>query len=444
MFKRPMTAAGALLALALISHQATTQTRELGASGELLDGIAAIVDSGVVLRSELDASVRFYESYLRDQQAALPPNQRPPLPPLSEIERQALEQLIVRQVQMQRASRSGIVIDDAMLNQAIAQIAARLDLTLDELPAALAAEGIDYAAYRQELREELTIEQLEQNEVFGRISISPRELEQCLVRLEAAQSGQFDYLVSHILVGLSASADQDEISAARELARDIVAQLNDGEDFARLAVSHSDGQTALEGGSLGWRQGAQLPTVFADQVLRMRPGEVSEPIQAASGFHIVKLVDMRGADPIMVDQARIRHILIRPDELFDDDAVRQRLIGIRDQLLAGDEFGPVAQATSEDTMSAADGGSLGWVSPGEMVPEFEQIVAALPLGEISEPFESRYGWHIAQVTERRSHDSTDEMKRQQCLTQIRNAKADEERDLWVRRLRDQAFVDVKL
>ncbi len=441
------SAAGATtvtLVLSFSAGQLGAQTRELGSSGELLDGVAAVVDSGVVLKSELAASMGFVLDSMREQQASMPPDQRPAMPPLSVIERQVLDQLIVRQVQLQRAQRMGITVDDETLNQAITQIGERLGLTFEQMPAALAAEGIDYTAYRQETREEIIIEQLEQREVFGRIGITSREMEQCLIRLEQTQSGQFDYLVSHILIGLSSNPDQDEINEARARAEDVVARLRDGEDFAGLAVSYSDGQTALEGGSLGWRQGAQLPTLFADRVMRMRPGDISEPIQAASGFHIVKLNEMRGADPVMVEQARIRHILIPPDELFDDDAVRQRLLGIRDQILAGDDFGPVAQATSEDALSAADGGDLGWVAPGGFVPEFEQVVAGLETGELSEPFRTRYGWHIAEVVERRSHDSTEEMKRQQCGNQIRAAKLEEERELWLRRLRDQAFVDIRL
>jgi peptidyl-prolyl cis-trans isomerase SurA len=439
---RSATLAAMILTLACVETHA--QTRELGSSGVLLDGVAAVVDNGVVLKSELDSAVQIIVDSMRQQQAQLPPEQRAPLPPLSVVERQVLEQLIVRRVQLQRAARFGITASDEMLNQAIARVAERLGLSFDQFPAALAAEGIDYAAYRQETREELIIEQLEQNEVIRQISITPREMEQCLIRLEAAETGAFDYLVSHILIGLSSSADQAEISAARARAQEIVARLEAGEDFAQLALTYSDGQTALDGGSLGWRQGSQLPTLFADRVIRMRPGDVSEPIQAASGFHIVRLNEVRGAEPVMVDQLRVRHILIPPDPIFDDDAVRQRLLGIREQILGGDDFATIALATSHDTESAADGGDLGWVMPGSFVPEFEQMLATLDVGELSQPFQTRFGWHIVEVTDRRSHDTTDEMKRLECANQIRANKAEEDRALWVRRLRDQAFVDVRL
>lgn len=254
---------------------------------------------------------------------------------------------------------------------------------------------------------------------------------------------ELDYNVSHILIDIP-SNDPNGAEAARAEVEEIYERLENGEDFAQLAIIYSDAQTALEGGSLGWRKGSQLPTLFVDAVIRMQPGEVSDPIQSGSGFHIVRLNDVRGAERVMEDQVRARHILLTPNEILDDDAIQQRLIGIREQILGGDEFGPIARAVSEDTVSAADGGDLGWIGPGSFVPEFEQKLAELEIGEVSEPFRTRFGWHIVEVTDRRSHDMTDELKRQRCATQIRANKAEEERELWLRRLRDQAFVDIKI
>jgi peptidyl-prolyl cis-trans isomerase SurA len=208
-----------------------------------------------------------------------------------------------------------------------------------------------------------------------------------------------------------------------------------------VATSHA--QTALDGGSLGWRKGSQLPTLFADAVLRLKPGEYSEPIQSSSGFQIVKLNEMRGAERTMVDQVHVRHILLRPTEILDLPAVRQKILGIRQQIIGGDDFATVARAVSDDNTSATDGGDLGWLSPGDTVPEFEQAIAKLALGSMSEPIQTRFGWHLVEVLERRSHDTTDEMKREECARQIRATKAEEERELWVRRLRDQAFVDIR-
>jgi peptidyl-prolyl cis-trans isomerase SurA len=418
------------------------QTRELGASGILLDGVAATVDNGVVLKSELNQRVQIVLSNLRQSQAQLPPEQRRPLPPLSVLEQQVLDQLIVRQIQIQRAERFGIVVNDEMLNQALMRIAQGFGLTLEQLPAALASEGIDYATYRQDSREEMILEQLEQREVVSRIAIAPREMDLCLQRLVANASSEIDYNVSHILVSVPADASGAELDTAQQRVDEIMTRLADGEDFAQLAVSFSDGQDALEGGALGWRKGPQLPTLFAEIVLGLQGGEVSTPLRSGSGFHIVRLNDTRGTEPVFVDRFHARHILLETNEVLDDDAIQQKLRGIREQILGGDSFSTVAQAVSEDTVSAVDGGDLGWIEPGQFVPEFEKAVASLEIGALSEPFRTRFGWHIAEVLERRSFDTTEEVKQQRCATEIRASKAEEERELWLRRLRDEAFVQI--
>jgi peptidyl-prolyl cis-trans isomerase SurA len=440
--KRNLLAAAAALLVQWLPP-ASAQDRELGAGGELLEGVAAVVDEGLVLKSELAERLDLVVQNLNRQQAEAPPDQRRPLPPVAIIEQQVLDQLIVREIQLQRADRVGITVNDDLLNEALSRVSQNLGYTLEELPAVLAAQGIDYTAYREDSRKDLTIEQLEQRDVVQRISITPRELEQCLVDSDESAADAFDYNVSHILIGVPTNATQQDIETARARINEIHDRLEAGEDFARLAVATSQAQTALDGGSLGWRKGAQLPTLFADRVVRMKPGEFSEPIQSAGGFQIVRLNDMRGADRTMVDQYRVRHILLRPNEILDEDAVQQKARGIRAQIIGGDDFATVAEAVSEDTGSAAEGGDLGWVSPGDTVQEFEKVLTSLPLNEISEPIKSRFGWHLIEVLERRSHDTTDEVKREQCARQIRAAKAEEERELWVRRLRDQAFVDIR-
>jgi peptidyl-prolyl cis-trans isomerase SurA len=428
---------------ALLAPYVHAQDRELGAGGELLDGIVAVVDDGVVLKSELAERMELVTANLRRQQEEQPPEQRRPLPPVSVIEQQVLDQLVLREIQLQRADRAGITVSDDLLNEALAQVAQNLGYTLEELPAVLAAENIDYAAYREDSRRDLVLEQLQQRDVLNRISITPRELEQCLVNLDASASNAFDYNISHILISVPANATSEDVETARQRIEEIHSRLDAGEDFARLAVAASHAQTALEGGSLGWRKGSQLPTLFADLVLRMKPGDYSAPIQSGSGFQIVRLNDMRGAERTMVDQLHVRHILLRPNEILDEAAVRQKLLGIRAQIIGGDDFATVARAVSEDPASATDGGDLDWLSPGDTVPEFEQAVAQLPLRQLSEPIKTRFGWHVAEVLERRSFDTTDEVKRTECARQIRAGKAEEERQLWLRRLRDQAYVDVR-
>lgn len=435
-------AAGALAAIWFVPG-VDAQDRELGAGGELLEGVAAVVDEGIVLKSELSERLQLVLGNLEQRQAQLPPEQRRPLPPVAIIEQQVLDQLILREIQLQRAQRVGIRVSDDMLNEALSRVAQNLGYTLEELPAVLAAENVNYTAYRDDSRRDLIIEQLEQRDVIARIAVTPRELEQCLINTEASASDAFDYNISHILIGVPANATQQDVEAARTRINEIHGRLEAGEDFARLAVATSQAQTALEGGSLGWRKGAQLPTLFANLVIRMKPGEFSAPIQSTGGFQIVRLNDMRGAERTMVDQLHVRHILLRPNEILDEAAVQQKIIGVRAQIVGGDEFATVAEAVSEDTASAAEGGDLGWISPGDTVPEFEETLATLELNEISQPVKSRFGWHLIEVLDRRSYDTTDEVKRAQCGRQVRAAKAEEERELWARRLRDQAFVDIR-
>lgn len=431
-------------AATLVCADVQAQTRELGSSGELLDGVAALVDEGVVLKSELAMRMAVVVDNLRLQQEQLPAEQRRPLPPLSVLESQVLEQLILEEIQVQRAARIGIEIGDDVLNQALSAVAEQLGLTLEQLPAALAEESIDYAMYREDSRKDLTLRQLEQRDVLARIAITPRELEQCLQRTDQSRTSEFLYNISHILVSVSSAASSEELAAAQREVNEILERVEDGEDFGQLAVTFSDSPTALEGGELGWRRGSELPTLFADSVTRMQAGEVSEPIQSGSGLNLVRLNDMRGDQRVMVDQVRGRHILITPNEVLDDDAAMQRLRGIRDQILGGDDFATIAQAVSEDAVSAADGGDLGWSEPDAYVPEFTEMLTSLPIGELSEPFQTRFGWHILEVLEHRSYDQTNDVKEQQCAGEIRAAKAEEEKAMWLRRLRDQAFIDTRL
>jgi len=439
---------GAVVVLAIASvalvGNAFAQDRELGAGGDLLDGVAAVVEDGVVLKSELADRVQLVVTNLRTQMEQAPPEQRRQLPPTSVLEKQVLDQLVLREIQLQRAKRVGVTVSDDMLNQALARVAENLGYTLEELPSVLASQNVNYAQYREDSRQDLMIEQLQQRDVIARINIAPRELDRCLAEQAANASNQFDYNISHILISVPGSATPEQIEAAHQKIVDIYARLEAGEDFARLAVATSHAQTALDGGALGWRKGAQLPSLFANVVVKMQPGEFSQPIQSGAGFQIVKLNEMRGTERTMVDQLHVRHILLRPDKILDDAATQQKLLGIRAQIIGGDDFATLAQAVSEDPASAKEGGDLGWISPGDFVPEFEQTIATLPLKELSEPIKSRYGWHLAEVLDRRSHDSTDEVKREECARLVRASKAEEERELWLRRLRDQAFVELRL
>tara|TARA_E500000331_G_C17273037_1_gene720297 strand:- start:17887 stop:19215 length:1329 start_codon:yes stop_codon:yes gene_type:complete len=421
-----------------------SQTRELGGVGEMLDGVIAIVDEGVVLRSELNNRIDIVIENIKLSQESLPPEQIAPMPPLSILEEQVLEQLILQEIQLQRAERFGIRVNDEMVNLTLSSFAEDLGLSLDSLPEALLLQGINYNAYREETRQRMIIEQLQQRDVFARIIVSPREIGLCLQKSSVSLAEETDYNVSQILISLPSNPSQADMTNAQNKIDEIYKSIEDGIDFSQLAITYSDGQNALDGGSLGWRKGSQLPTLFNEDVINMEEEEYSQPIQSASGFHIVKLNEARGVTEVIIDQIRARHILIQPNEILDDDATQQKITEIRNQIINGDDFSTLAQALSEDNASAAEGGDLGWVEPGIFVPEFDEQLNQLNHNEISQPFKTRYGWHIVEITDTRRYNNTEELKERSCVDQIRGSKAEEELELWLRRIRDEAFVDNKI
>lgn len=426
----------AAMLLALGAGPVAAQTRELSGTGQLLDGVAAIVNDGVVLRSELELEVRRIAERLQAQGT--------PLPPPRQLREQVLERLIVQQIQMQRAERAGIQVSDETLNQALANIAQRNKVPLADLPALLAEEGIDYPTYRNELRSQIAMDQLRQKEVVARIGVSPREVDEYLARQAEKAGLDQEYLLAQILVAVPPSASTEQLQVAEERIAEISRRLAAGEDFGQLAAAYSDGQQALEGGSLGWLKGAELPSLFADVAPGLERDQVSPPLRSGSGFHLVKLLDRRGGEPIIENQVRVRHILIQTNEILDDDAARQKLLEIRSRLVAGGDFAAEAKAVSEDEQSAIEGGDLGWSGPGTFVPAFDKVVAELPLNEISQPFKTQFGWHILRVEDRRTYDATADRQRQRAIIAIRNSKLGDETEIWTRRLRDEAYVEVRI
>ncbi len=430
------TACLAVMALAL-HGRASAQTRELATRGELLDRVAAIVNDGVVLNGELEAQVELVSERLRQQKLELPPQ--------NVLRQQVLERLVLQEIQMQRANRAGIKVSDEQVNSALQDVARRNGLTLSQLPDALARQGEDYTGYREDLRKEITLTLLRQRDVLQRISVTPREIDQFLEKQAKTPSERSEYNVSHILVAVAQEASPAQLEQAARRATEVYQRAKAGEDFAKLAVAYSNSQTALEGGALGWRKGSELPTFLTDVVARLKPGEVSEPLRTPTGYHIVRLNEVRGigADKAVEDQVHVRHILMKTNELADDATVRGKLVSLRERILKGEEFAGLAQTSSEDPGSAADGGDLGWAGPGAFAPEFEQAIAGLKDNEVSEPFHTQYGWHIVQMLGHRRFDNTDELKRRQAMEAIRAGKADEETELWLRRMRDEAFVEYK-
>ena len=421
-----------------VTGVANAQTRELSTRGELIDRVAAVVGDGVVLMSQLEAETDRISQRLRESNTELP--QR------NVLRRQVLERLIVQEIQMQRAERLGMRVTDEMLNEALQDVAARNNIGFNQLPEALQAQGIDYRDFRDDMRRDITMQMLRQRDVYGRINISPRELEQFLARQQRMPNQNAEYSISHILISVPVSTTAEQLAAREERAKEAHNKIKNGEDFAQVAVAYSDSATNVEGGSLGWRKGGELPSIVAEVVPNMAAGEVTAPIRTPSGFHIFKLNEIRGGDQqAVVSQVHARHILLKTNDLEDDATVRQRLVGIRERIVSGGEdFAAIAAVTSQDTGSAAEGGDLGWAGPGTFVPEFEKTLDALNENEISQPFQSKFGWHIVQLLGRRVHDATDDIRRNRAFAQLREAKAEEETELWVRRIREDAFVEIRL
>jgi Parvulin-like peptidyl-prolyl isomerase len=437
MIKKDFAAICVGLTLAFMSASALAQTRETSSSGVLLDRVAATVNEGVVLQSELEEQMLIIAGRMRTQKVELPPQ--------NVMRKQVLDRLVLQELQVQRANRAGIKVSDETLNNALSDVATQNNIKLADLPDALAAQGIEYAGYREQLRKELAMQILRQRDVISHINVSPREIDQFIERQKKMPSASSEYNVSHILIAVPQAATPDELDSAAKKADEVYQKAVAGDDFARLAVQFSNAQTALEGGSLGWRKGPELPTFLAEPIATMKAGDVTQPIRTPSGFHIIKLNEMRGNATVIVNQVHARHILIKTNELQDDATVQQKLVSIRDRILnKGENFAAVASVVSEDPGSAAEGGDLGWSNPGTFVPEFEQVLAQLQPDEISEPFRTQYGWHIIQLLGRRQYDSTEDRIRQQAFAALREAKADEETELWLRRLRDEAYVEYKL
>ena len=412
-------------------------TDELSETGQFLDGVAAVVNEGVVLKSQLARQSELIVMRATEQGIELPSDDI--------IREQVLERLIVEELQMQRADRIGIQISDQQLNAAIAQISEQAGSSFEELPGILAADGIDYGEYRRDMRKQMILEQLRQIEVTGRISVSPREIEQCMADLDDNVVVNSSYNLAHILISIPESANAEQIAEAETEAGVVYARLEDGADFGQLAIRYSDSQTGLEGGNLGWRDGSQLPTLFADVVGDMTKGEFSTPIRAVSGFHLVKILDLRGVNQKSeIEQSLVRHILVTPDEIIDDETAKQRLEDAVVRIKGGEDFGEVAKLLSDDPGSANNGGEMGWSNPGTFVPEFEEVMSGLEAGVMSEPFRSRFGWHVVEVTGRRTYDNTEDLKESSCVQRVRNGKLTNESELWVRRIRDEAFVDTRI
>jgi len=416
-----------------MSFLAVPQTRDLGGTGEFMDSIAAIVNDGVVLRSEVETQLGMIIATLEKQGGQIPP--------VNTIREEVLERLIVQRLQLQRADRYGIRVSDEALNAAIANVAKNNDVSFEEFPKILDKEGINYNDYRNELRQQITIEQLRQREVISRIAVSESELDNFLIFQKDQDRLNYEYDLSHILIPVSSRAGDGEINNKQDLINELYEEIIDGKDFDDVAVEFSKGQQALSGGRLGWLKGEQLPDVFVRVASELKNGELSLPFETSSGFHLIKLNAVKGNEPILEEQIKVRHILIKTNEVLDDSAAEEKLKTIRQQIIDEGNFGAVAAAVSEDSGSAQDGGDMGWATRNFFVPEFEEIAYSLEENEISQPFRSRYGWHIIEYLGKRIFDNTEEIQKRKAISSIRNSKLSSEIEIWASELRDEAFVE---
>lgn len=397
-----------------------------------LDRIVAVVNDDVVTMTELDREVETIKARLQDEGI--------PVPVDNVLRSQVLDRLIMKRLQLQLAERNGIRVDDETLNRTIQRIADQNGMSLSQFRNAIERDGFSFVMFREDIRDEITISRLKRRHVDSRVIVTEQEIDQFIANEMMGDNAKDEFHLAHILIAVSESAGPDDIRAARDQAEEVQAGLQSGKDFRQMAIEHSDGQQALDGGDLGWRKAGELPTLFARVVPNMEVGEVSKIIRSPSGFHIVKLVDRHSGERHLVTEYQARHILIKPNELVTDAGAREQLLSLRRRIDGGEEFAALARAFSEDKATAVEGGDLGWVKPGELAPRFASAMETLQPGEISMPFKSRFGWHIVQVMDKRRVDDTEEFNRTKARQVIHERKVEEEYRQWVRRLRDQAYV----
>ncbi len=416
---------------------ATPATRAAPATlpDRLLDRVVAVVNDEAVTQFELNEQKR---AVLAQMQASkvTPPAQ-------DVLDRQLLERLITERSLMQFAKETGIRVDDTQVERAIVRIAQDNKLTPEEFRRVLEREQIPYSKYREEIRREIVMQRLREREVDNRISVSDAEVENYLATIAAQAGGESEYLLSHILVTVPDQATPEAVEQRRRRAEEALRQVQAGADFAQVAAAFSDAGDALQGGSLGWRSAARLPSVFAENVRTMSKGSVSNLLRSPAGFHVVKLVDERSRNaPTVVEQTNAKHILIKVNEVTSEAEAKARIDRLKDRLDGGAKFEDLARVNSEDA-SSAKGGDLGWINPGDTVPDFERAMNALKPGQLSAPIRSPFGWHIILVVDRRTQDITKDRQREQARQAIRQRKADEAFQEFVRQTRDRSYVEYK-
>jgi len=401
-----------------------------------VDRVIAVINDEAITQHDLDDAKSIVLQQLKQQKVQAPAQ--------DVLDKQVLERMLTERSLLQFAKENGVKVDDTQIERAILRIAQENKLSAEDFRTVLAKENIAYPRYREDVRNELTVQRIREREVDSKITVSDAEVDQYLATIKSLTGGDSEFNIAHILVIVPEQASSEQIAARKRRAEDALRALRNGADFAQVAAAFSEASDALNGGNLGWRSGARLPTVFADEVRTMKVGEISDVTRSAAGFHIVKLIDKRTHnDSTVVDQTHASHILIRVNEVASESDAKAKIDRIKDRIDAGAKFEDLAKLNSEDTTSAK-GGDLGWLNPGDTVPEFDDAMKKLELGQISAPVRTPFGWHLIKVIERRRQDITADRERSEALVAIRQRKSDEAFQDWVRQIRDRAYVEVRL
>ncbi|OBY57395.1 molecular chaperone SurA [Pseudomonas sp. AU11447] len=400
-----------------------------------LDRVVAIVDNDVVMQSQLDQRLREVRATIQKRGA--------PLPPEHVLTQQVLERLIIENIQLQIGDRSGVRITDEELNQAMGTIAQRNNMSLDQFRAALAHDGLSYDEAREQVRREMIISRVRQRRVAERIQVSEQEVQNFLASDLGKIQLSEEYRLANILIPVPDSASPETVQAAARQAQEMYQQLKQGADFGQLAVSRSAGDNALEGGEIGWRKAAQLPSPFDSMIGTLAVGDVTEPVRTPGGFIIIKLEEKRGGSKMLRDEVHVRHILLKPSEIRSEEETQRLAEKLYERIQAGESFSDLAKKFSEDPGSKLNGGDLNWVDPESLVPEFRDVMNNAPQGQVTKPFRSPFGWHVLEVLGRRATDSSDKFREQQAAQTLRARKYDEELQAWLRQIRDEAYVEIK-
>lgn len=427
-----------LLILALLASLGLASSLTQAAEGEIqkIDRIVAVVDQVVITENELIERIKTVRSQLEKQGGNMPPAEV--------LQKQILERLINDRLLLQYAAQTGVRVDDTQLDKTVERIAEQNKLSVPDFRVALEQEGISYRKFREDIRNEIIIARLREREVENRVNVTEAEIDNYLTTQSSQGEIQDEFEISHILIRTPEDASPEELQKLREKADQALKQLQDGTSFAEVSANMSDAPNALEGGNLGWKTSSQIPELFNDALKPLQPGSLTPVLRSPNGFHILKMTNRRGGtSSLVVDQTKLRHILIKLSEIVSDSDAQQKMTMIKERLDNGGDFAELAQQYSEDA-SANSGGDLGWVNPGDTVPQFEQAMNLLAPGEISEPVRTPFGWHIIQVQERRKQDMTKEAARFKARQEIRNRKAEEAYEDWVRELRDRAYVELHL